>query len=51
MYPHRKDRSKVIAVATQGRLQLEEQIAQEREQMAQKQPLGWHEEPSDGKQG
>ena len=43
MYPHRKDRSKVIAVAKQGRLQLEEQMAQEREQLAQKRPLGWHE--------
>ncbi|MEO7390663.1 MAG: glutathione-regulated potassium-efflux system protein KefC [Ramlibacter sp.] len=30
MYPHRKDRSKVIAVAKQGRAQLEEQMAQER---------------------
>lgn len=34
MYPHRKDRSKLIAVATQGRLQLEAQMALEREQMA-----------------
>ena len=41
MYPHRKDRSKVIAVAVQGRLQLEEQMAQEREQLAQRQPAGW----------
>ncbi|MEP6791254.1 MAG: NAD-binding protein, partial [Ramlibacter sp.] len=30
MYPHRKDRSKLIAVAKQGRAQLEEQMAQER---------------------
>ena len=45
MYPHRKDRSKMIAVATQGRLQLEEQMAQEREQreqLAQHRPQGWH---------
>ncbi len=42
MYPHRKDRSKLIAVATQGRLQLEEQMAQEREQLAQRKPTGWH---------
>ena len=42
MYPHRKDRSKVIAVARQGRLQLEEQMAQEREQLAQQRPAGWH---------
>lgn len=44
MYPHRKDRSKVIAVAKQGRLQLEEQMAQERHQLAQKRPAGWHKE-------
>lgn len=36
MYPHRKNREKVIAVARQGRLQLEAQMAQEREQRAQK---------------
>jgi glutathione-regulated potassium-efflux system ancillary protein KefC len=30
MYPHHKDRSKLIAVARQGRQQLEEQMAQER---------------------
>ena len=42
MYPHRKDRSKVIAVAKQGRLQLEEQMAQEREQLAQRRPGDWH---------
>ncbi|MBC7608113.1 MAG: glutathione-regulated potassium-efflux system protein KefC [Polaromonas sp.] len=42
MYPHRRDRSKLIAVATQGRLQLEEQMAQEREQLAQRRPAGWH---------
>lgn len=39
MYPHRKNREKVIAVARQGRLQLEAQMAQEREQQAQ-QPKG-----------
>ncbi|MES2943901.1 MAG: glutathione-regulated potassium-efflux system protein KefC [Pseudomonadota bacterium] len=42
MYPYRKDRSKLIAVATQGRLQLEEQMAQEREQQAQRRPVSWH---------
>jgi glutathione-regulated potassium-efflux system ancillary protein KefC len=41
MYPHRKDRSKVIAVAKQGRLQLEEQMAQERAQVEQRRPTGW----------
>ncbi|MCX7257171.1 MAG: glutathione-regulated potassium-efflux system protein KefC [Polaromonas sp.] len=40
MYPHRNDREKFIAVAKQGRLQLEAQMAQEREQMAQHQPQG-----------
>jgi hypothetical protein len=30
MYPHHKDRSKLIAVAKQGRQQLEEQMARER---------------------
>jgi glutathione-regulated potassium-efflux system ancillary protein KefC len=44
MYPHRKDRSKMIAVATQGRLQLEEQMAEEREQFAQRRPTDWHDE-------
>ncbi|MEP6964265.1 MAG: NAD-binding protein, partial [Polaromonas sp.] len=34
MYPHRKDQAKVIAVARQGRMQLEAQMAQEREQLA-----------------
>ncbi|MCX7276513.1 MAG: glutathione-regulated potassium-efflux system protein KefC [Burkholderiales bacterium] len=36
MYPHRKDRNKLIAVATEGRQQLEEQMAQEREEQAQR---------------
>ena len=43
MYPHHKDRSKVIAVAVQGRLQLEEQMAQERELLAKRRPAGWRE--------
>ena len=30
MYPHHKDRAKLIAVARQGREQLEAQMAQER---------------------
>ena len=49
MYPHRKDRSKVIAVARQGRLQLEEQMAQERAQVEQRRPAGWHRESDDKK--
>ena len=35
MYPHRNDRAKVIAVAKQGRRQLEAQMAHERELLAQ----------------
>ena len=42
LYPHRKDRAKVIAVAKQGRLQLEAQMARERAQLAQHQPPGGH---------
>ncbi|NMM08192.1 glutathione-regulated potassium-efflux system protein KefC [Polaromonas sp.] len=42
MYPHRKDRAKAIALATQGRQQLEAQMAQEREQLAQRRPPGWN---------
>ena len=42
LYPHRKNRSKLIAVAKQGRLQLEEQMAQERAQVEQRRPAGWH---------
>ena len=41
MYPHHKDRAKLIAVAKQGRQQLEEQIARERELQAS------HQRPKD----
>ena len=41
MYPYHKDRSKVITVAMQGRLQLEEQMAQERKLEAKDHPRGW----------
>ena len=34
MHPHYKDRAKLISVVVQGRLQFEEQLAQEREQAA-----------------
>jgi glutathione-regulated potassium-efflux system ancillary protein KefC len=47
MYPHRKDRSKLLAVAKQGRLQLEEQMAQERAQVEQRRPPAWHRESED----
>ena len=49
MYPHRKDRSRLIAVAKQGRLQLKEQIAQERAQQEQRRPAGWQRESEDKK--
>ncbi|MEZ0309154.1 MAG: glutathione-regulated potassium-efflux system protein KefC [Ramlibacter sp.] len=47
MYPHRKDRSQLIAVVKQGRAQLEEQMAQERAEREQRRrengerPPGW----------
>lgn len=37
MYPHNKDRAKLIAVVKQGRRQLEEQMAQERAERAARQ--------------
>ena len=43
MYPHTKDRARLIAVAKQGRAQLEAQMAQERaerEQQAASSPAG-----------
>ena len=40
MLPHRKDRSKLIAVARQGRLLLEEQMAAERAEQAKRGPGG-----------
>ena len=40
MYPHRKDRAKVIAVIKQGRQQLEEQMAQERADRKQRHAQG-----------
>jgi glutathione-regulated potassium-efflux system ancillary protein KefC len=47
MYPHHKDRAKVIAVIKQGRAQLEEQMAQERAERekrrhaGEERPPGW----------
>jgi len=38
LYPHQKDRAKVIAGAKQGRAQLEAQMAQERQQRSQPAP-------------
>ncbi|WP_332777426.1 glutathione-regulated potassium-efflux system protein KefC [Polaromonas sp.] len=42
MYPHHKDRAKVIAVIKQGRQQLEEQMAKERALQAERRPAGWN---------
>jgi glutathione-regulated potassium-efflux system ancillary protein KefC len=47
LYPHHKDRAKVIAVVKQGRAQLEEQMAREREELARKRPAAWHDEAED----
>lgn len=47
LYPHHKDRAKVIAVVKQGRAQLEEQMAREREELARKRPAAWHDEVGD----
>ena len=46
MYPHHKDRAKIIAVVKQGRTQLEEQMARERaehdeQRGASRRPPGW----------
>ena len=41
LHPHYKDRTKLIAVIKQGRLQLEEQMAQERAERAARRPQGW----------
>ena len=38
MYPHYRDRDKLIAVAKQGRQQLEQQMAQERDTQTQRVP-------------
>jgi glutathione-regulated potassium-efflux system ancillary protein KefC len=42
MYPHHRDRAKTIAVVKQGRQQLEDQMAKEREQQLQRRPEGWN---------
>ena len=42
MYPHHRDRAKVIAVVKQGRRQLEEQMAQERAQAQERLQRGQH---------
>jgi len=47
MAPHRNDEAKLIAAAKQGRQQLEEQFAQEREEALKRQArAGWEQEPT-----
>ena len=54
MYPHRKDRAKLIAVIKQGRAQLEDQMAQERQERdkrrieSRSRPAGWGNEDAAG---
>ena len=48
-YPHYKDRAKVIAVVKQGRLELEQQMAQEREQLTSLRSTGRPREGGNGK--
>ncbi len=47
-YPHYKDRAKVIAVVKQGRQELEQQMAKEREQLAAQRLEGLQEVAADG---
>jgi len=48
LYPHRGDSVKALALAKRGRQQLEEQMAKEREQQAQRRPARWG-QGTDGK--
>ena len=41
MYPHYKDRARLISVSKQGREQLVEQMAREREAQAKRRPQNW----------
>ena len=41
LHPHYRDPAKLISVIKEGRNQLEEQMAQEREDKAQRRPQGW----------
>jgi len=41
LHPHYRDQARLIAVVKEGRNQLEEQMAQEREDKAQRRPQGW----------
>jgi glutathione-regulated potassium-efflux system ancillary protein KefC len=42
LHPHYKDSAKLMSVVKQGRQQLEEQMAQERAEQAQRRPGGWN---------
>ncbi|RCW76618.1 glutathione-regulated potassium-efflux system protein KefC [Pseudorhodoferax soli] len=41
MHPHHQDRARSIAVAREGRRELEDQLAREREERSQRRPPGW----------
>jgi glutathione-regulated potassium-efflux system ancillary protein KefC len=41
MYPHYKDRARMISVSKQGREQLVEQMARERAAQAERRPQNW----------
>ncbi|MBP8230372.1 MAG: glutathione-regulated potassium-efflux system protein KefC, partial [Xylophilus sp.] len=41
IYPHYKDRARLISASKQGRNQLAEQIAREREAQAKRRPQNW----------
>ena len=43
MHPHFKDRATSMALAREGRRQLEEQLAKEREEQGQRRTPGWTE--------
>ena len=42
LYPHNKDRAKLIAASAAGRQQFQEQIAREREERRQRAGRGWN---------
>ncbi|HVR48538.1 MAG TPA: cation:proton antiporter, partial [Pseudorhodoferax sp.] len=41
MHPHHRDRARSLAAAREGRRELEEQLAREREERSQRRPPGW----------
>ena len=45
MYPHHRDEQALVSMAKQGRQQLEELFAQEREALSSHRPQGWEDPP------